>query len=119
MSGTAAIPGDKSCSHRALIFAAIAEGASNISGLNEAEDVIRTIEALRAFGVEIERRGEGHWRVQGARWRSPDTPIDCGNSGTTARLLIGAVAGMKGVRAMFTGDRSMSARPMKEKNVLV
>ena len=111
--GKAAIPGDKSCSHRALILAAMAEGESNIAGLNEAEDVMRTIAAITALGAEAERFGEGQWQVRGARWNSPEAPIDCGNSGTTARLLIGEVAGMEGVSATFTGDASLSARPMR------
>ena len=111
--GTAAIPGDKSCSHRALILAAMAEGESLITGLNEAEDVMCTAAAIAAFGKDVERLDEGRWRVRGGPWRSPEAPIDCGNSGTTARLLIGAVAGMGGVSATFTGDASLSARPMK------
>lgn len=111
--GTAAIPGDKSCSHRALILAAMAKGESTITGLNEADDVMRTIAAIEAFGVEVERLDEGKWRVRGSPWRSPAGPIDCGNSGTTARLLIGAVAGMPDVTATFTGDSSLRARPMK------
>ncbi len=113
LSGNAVIPGDKSCSHRALILAAMAEGASVITGLNEADDVMRMVSALKAFGVEIERLGDGQWRVRGAPWRSPDAPIDCGNSGTTARLLIGAVAGMDGLIATLVGDPSLSARPMR------
>ena len=76
--GKAAIPGDKSCSHRALILAAMAEGESNIAGLNEADDVMRTVAAITALGAEAERIGEGQWRVRGARWNSPDAPIDCG-----------------------------------------
>ncbi|MEO5578712.1 MAG: 3-phosphoshikimate 1-carboxyvinyltransferase [Sphingomicrobium sp.] len=111
--GKATIPGDKSCSHRALILAAMADGESNIVGLNEAEDVMRTVAAIIALGAGTERIGEGHWRVRGARWTSPDAKIDCGNSGTTARLLIGAVAGMEGVSATFTGDASLSTRPMR------
>lgn len=113
LSGMAAIPGDKSCSHRALILAAMAEGASVITGLNEADDVMRTVDALKAFGVEIQRQGEGRWQVRGAPWRSPAAAIDCGNSGTTARLLVGAVAGMAGVTATFVGDPSLSTRPMR------
>jgi 3-phosphoshikimate 1-carboxyvinyltransferase len=113
MAGTAVIPGDKSCSHRALILAAMAEGESRIANLNEAEDVMRTVRAITAFGAGAERIGETEWRVTGARWRSPDGPIDCGNSGTTARLLIGAVAGMEGVTATFHGDQSLAARPMQ------
>lgn len=111
--GKAAIPGDKSCSHRALILAAMAEGESEIAGFNEGEDVMRTVAAISALGAEAERIGEGRWRVRGTRWRTPDEPIDCGNSGTTARLLIGAVAGMEGVSATFSGDASLSARPMR------
>ena len=112
LSGSAAIPGDKSCSHRALTLAAMAEGESIISNLNIAEDVMRTIRAVEAFGAVVEQDGE-RWRVRGAAWRTPDAPIDCGNSGTTARLLIGAVAGMAGVSATFVGDASLSARPMR------
>ncbi|MEO7410722.1 MAG: 3-phosphoshikimate 1-carboxyvinyltransferase [Sphingomicrobium sp.] len=113
LSGVAAIPGDKSCSHRALIIAAMAEGESIITGLNEADDVMRTVAAIEALGVAVERLGDTRWRVRGGPWTSPAGPIDCGNSGTTARLLIGAVAGMAGVSATFTGDASLSKRPMK------
>ena len=112
LSGVAAIPGDKSCSHRALILGAMAEGYSIITNLNTAEDVMRTMRAVEAFGALVEQDGE-RWRVRGAQWRTPDAPIDCGNSGTTARLLIGAVSGMAGVSATFTGDASLSARPMR------
>ena len=112
LSGVAAIPGDKSCSHRALILGAMAEGESVITNLNTAEDVMRTMRAVEAFGALVEQDGE-RWRVRGAQWRTPDAPIDCGNSGTTARLLIGAVSGMAGVSATFTGDASLSARPMR------
>jgi 3-phosphoshikimate 1-carboxyvinyltransferase len=83
-----------------------------IAGLLESEDVLATAEALRAFGVRVERFGPGRWRVIGGPWRSPDRPIDCGNSGTSARLLMGAAAG-RGVRATFTGDASLSKRPMR------
>lgn len=113
LSGKAAIPGDKSCSHRALILAAMAEGTSRIVNLNEAEDVMRTLEAVVAFGAKAERIREGEWRVTGGEWRSPGAPVDCGNSGTTARLLMGAVAGMDGVTATFVGDDSLRSRPMR------
>ena len=112
LTGIAAIPGDKSCSHRALILAAMAEGESIITNLNTAEDLMRTLRAVEAFGAVVEHDGE-RWRVHGGRWRTPDAPIDCGNSGTTARLLIGAVAGMAGVHATLIGDASLSARPMR------
>ncbi len=111
--GEAGIPGDKSCSHRALILGAMAEGETRISGLLESADTLATASALKAFGIEIERLDAGKWRVRGGIWRSPDRSIDCGNSGTAARLLIGAVAGMEGVVATFTGDPSLLARPMR------
>jgi 3-phosphoshikimate 1-carboxyvinyltransferase len=112
LSGRFAVPGDKSLSHRALILGALAKGETVIAGLLESADVLATAEALRAFGVRVERFGPGRWRVIGAKWRSPDRPIDCGNSGTSARLLMGAAAG-QGVRATFTGDASLSRRPMR------
>ena len=112
LSGQAAIPGDKSCSHRALILGAMADGETRIAGLLESADVLATMRALEALGISIERAGDD-WIVHGGPWRSPDRPVDCGNSGTGARLLMGAVSGMVGVRATFTGDDSLSARPMK------
>lgn len=112
LSGEAAIPGDKSCSHRALIFGALAEGESRIDGLLESEDVLATARAVETFGARVKQEAPGNWRVQGALWASPERPVDCGNSGTAARLLMGAVAGMPGVSATLTGDASLSARPM-------
>ena len=109
--GGLSIPGDKSMSHRALIFGGLAAGTTVIHGLLESEDVLRTAEAVRAFGPAVERLGEGHWTVTGARWESPAAPIDCGNSGTAARLLIGAAAGFE-LEARFVGDVSLSRRPM-------
>jgi 3-phosphoshikimate 1-carboxyvinyltransferase len=106
------VPGDKSLSHRALIFGALAAGETVIAGLLESEDVLATATALRAFGVRVERFGPGRWRVIGGPWTSPEQPIDCGNSGTSARLLMGAAAA-QGVRATFTGDASLSRRPMR------
>ena len=112
LRGVASIPGDKSCSHRALIIGAMAEGETVIHNLSDCADVDATLIALRAFGCQIERDGD-RWQVLGGPWTSPISPIDCGNSGTTARLLIGAVAGMPGVTATFTGDESLSRRPMR------
>lgn len=106
------MPGDKSLSHRALILGALASGETVIAGLLESEDVLATAAALRAFGIRVERFGPGRWRVIGGAWRDPDGPIDCGNSGTSARLLMGAAAG-QGVSATFTGDASLSKRPMR------
>jgi 3-phosphoshikimate 1-carboxyvinyltransferase len=114
LQGEAAVPGDKSLSHRALILGAIAEGETTIRNLNDGEDVGRTIAALGQFGVAVEQLGDVDWRVTGSPWTSPAEPIDCGNSATTARLLIGAVAGMEGVVATFTGDPSLRTRPMEQ-----
>ena len=112
LKGTISLPGDKSMSHRALILGGLARGETQISGLLEGEDVLHTAEAVRALGAEVERISPGNWRVRGARWRSPEGPVDCGNSGTGARLLMGAVAGFP-IRVTFTGDRSLSSRPME------
>jgi 3-phosphoshikimate 1-carboxyvinyltransferase len=112
LRGHIAVPGDKSISHRALILGALAEGETRIEGLSEGADVLATAAALRAFGVVVTRTGEGSWLVRGGPWHSPDTPVDCGNSGTAARLLMGAAAGFP-IAATFTGDASLSARPME------
>jgi 3-phosphoshikimate 1-carboxyvinyltransferase len=111
LTGIAAIPGDKSCSHRALILGALAAGETRISGLLEADDVAATARAVAAFGASAGRVGDGEWLVRGAEWRSPSEPVDCGNSGTAARLLMGAAAGFDLI-ATFTGDKSLSRRPM-------
>ena len=112
LAGSFAVPGDKSQSHRALIIPALAEGESVIAGLLESEDVLATAEALRRLGLRVERFGPGRWRVFGGQWRSPEQPIDCGNSGTSARLLLGAAAGFD-LTASFTGDASLRRRPMR------
>lgn len=114
LKGEIAAPGDKSMSHRALILAARAEGRSEISGLLEGDDVLRTAAALRALGagVERERPASGAlWQVEGAPWRAPDAALYFGNSGTGARLMMGAVAGA-GLQARFEGDASLRRRPM-------
>jgi len=110
LNGACAAPGDKSISHRALIFAALAAGESRISGLLEGDDVLRTAAAMRAFGASVERDGED-WRVCGGEWRAPSQRLYFGNSGTGARLVMGAAAGA-GVSAAFDGDKSLRARPM-------
>jgi 3-phosphoshikimate 1-carboxyvinyltransferase len=109
------VPGDKSISHRALIFGALAVGETRISGLLEGEDVICTGKAMRALGAAVERTGEGEWRVHGVGvggFRSPDCVLDFGNSGTGCRLVMGAVAGCP-VTATFDGDASLRKRPMR------
>jgi 3-phosphoshikimate 1-carboxyvinyltransferase len=105
------VPGDKSMSHRALILGGLAEGETWIEGLLEGEDVISTATAVRAFGAGVDRASNGKWRIVGSPWRSPKGAIDCGNSGTGARLLMGAAAGFP-IEATFTGDASLSSRPM-------
>ena len=76
LTGIAAIPGDKSCSHRALILGALAAGETRISGLLEADDVAATARAVAAFGASAERVGDGEWLVRGGEWRSPAEPVD-------------------------------------------
>ncbi|HYC95684.1 MAG TPA: 3-phosphoshikimate 1-carboxyvinyltransferase, partial [Sphingomicrobium sp.] len=111
LSGTIGVPGDKSMSHRALILGGMASGETRVRGLLEGDDVLHTAGAVRALGAEVERLGPGEWRVRGMPWHSPAGPIDCGNSGTGARLLMGAVAGYP-IEVIFTGDASLSRRPM-------
>jgi 3-phosphoshikimate 1-carboxyvinyltransferase len=99
-------------SHRALILGALASGETRIFGLLEADDVMATVAGLRALGIELERADDGHWRVVGGAWQSPAAPVECGNSGTSARLLIGAAAGFD-LTVTFTGDDSLQRRPMR------
>lgn len=108
--GDCAAPGDKSISHRALIFAALAAGESTVTGLLEGDDVLRTAAAMRALGAEVERES-GVWRIVGGPWRTPAQSLYFGNSGTGARLVMGAVAGAR-VAASFDGDESLRSRPM-------
>lgn len=103
---------DKSCSHRALIFSALAEGDSRIEGLLESADVLATGQAVAALGAEVQREGAGRWRVTGrGQWTSPAESLDLGNSGTGVRLLMGAASRFD-LKAEFVGDKSLSSRPM-------
>jgi 3-phosphoshikimate 1-carboxyvinyltransferase len=111
LRGTARLPGDKSISHRALILAALAVGRSRIEGLNEGADVAATAAALRALGARITREGDVTLVDGVGGLLRPEAPLDCGNSGTTARLLIGLVSSHP-IRAEFAGDASLSRRPM-------
>ncbi len=104
--GTLRLPGDKGISHRALLLGAIAEGTSVVRGLATGDDVARTAEAVGAFGVVLD--GE---RIDGGVLEPPRGPIDCGNSGTTMRLLAGLCAGMPWI-VELVGDQSLSSRPM-------
>ncbi len=113
LRGLAKVPGDKSISHRALILGAIATGETIIDGLLEGEDVLATAAAMATFGAEVSRMGDGRWRVTGqGGLTEPSRVIDCGNSGTGARLMIGAAAAYP-LAAAFTGDDSLRERPMR------
>jgi 3-phosphoshikimate 1-carboxyvinyltransferase len=108
------VPGDKSISHRSLMLAGLAVGESRIEGLLEGEDVLATAAAMRAMGVTIERSDDGIWRVWGVGvggLLQPQGALDMGNSGTSTRLLAGLVASHP-ITATFTGDASLSKRPM-------
>ncbi|WP_170351765.1 3-phosphoshikimate 1-carboxyvinyltransferase [Ruegeria atlantica] len=114
LTGTAEVPGDKSISHRSLILGAMAVGETRISGLLEGEDVLDTAKAMRAFGAEVTDHGDGEWSVHGVGvggFAEPDQVIDCGNSGTGVRLIMGAMATCP-ISATFTGDASLNKRPM-------
>jgi 3-phosphoshikimate 1-carboxyvinyltransferase len=113
LNGVVRAPGDKSMSHRSMIFGAMATGVTLVEGLLEGDDVLATARAVEAFGATVERLGEGRWRVTGqGGFRSPDSVIDCGNAGTGVRLLMGAAAGYP-ITATFDGDGSLRKRPMK------
>lgn len=114
LSGVAKVPGDKSISHRSLILGALAVGETKVSGLLEGEDVLDTARAMRAFGAEVIDHGEGNWSIFGVGvggFAEPDQVIDCGNSGTGVRLIMGAMATCP-ITATFTGDASLNSRPM-------
>lgn len=115
LHGAARIPGDKSISHRALMLGALAVGETIISGLLEGEDVLATAEAMRQLGAKIYQSEDGLWHTYGVGiggLREPSAVLDMGNSGTSARLLTGLVAGHD-ITAFFTGDASLVKRPMK------
>ena len=115
LAGKIAVPGDKSISHRALMFGALAIGETRISGLLEGEDVLRTAAAMRALGAEVARGADGVWRVAGrgiGGLIEPADVLDMGNSGTAARLLCGILASHP-IFAVMTGDASLRARPMR------
>ena len=114
LKGRADVPGDKSISHRSLILGAMAVGETKVTGLLEGQDVLDTAKAMQAFGAEVVRHGAGHWSVFGVGvggFGEPADVIDCGNSGTGVRLIMGAMA-TSPVTATFTGDASLRKRPM-------
>ncbi len=113
LAGRVRVPGDKSISHRALIFAALASGVSRIRGLLEAADVINTAKSIVALGASVEKV-DGEWHVTGrgvGGLRDPGAPLDFGNSGTGTRLMLGVIAGHD-MTVCMTGDASLSRRPM-------
>lgn len=119
LRGTITVPGDKSISHRTVLFAAMAEGTSRVAGVLDSEDVRSSIKAVSQLGarVSLEKEPDGTLAGSITGWGSagpsqPDGPIDCGNSGTTVRLLMGILAPWN-VRVELTGDESLQSRPMR------
>ncbi len=115
LTGRITVPGDKSISHRALMFAALAVGETRIDGLLEGEDVLRTAAAMRALGADVVQDAPGRWRVAGrgiGGLTEPGDVLDMGNSGTAARLLCGILASHD-LFAVMTGDASLRRRPMR------
>ena len=113
--GTVEVPGDKSISHRAALLGALADGVTEVQGYLEGEDCLRTLTAIQMMGVEVTKKGPGHYRIAGVGLHGlaePGDVVDCGNSGTTARLLIGLLAGQP-FWTVLTGDESLRRRPMK------
>jgi 3-phosphoshikimate 1-carboxyvinyltransferase len=114
ITGTVTVAGDKSLSHRSLLFAALSNGQTVIEGLLEAEDVICTAEALKQMGVDIQKNDEGQWVVNGVGLnglKPSNAPLYMGNSGTAARLMAGLLAGQE-FTSTLEGDASLSKRPM-------
>lgn len=113
LAGELKVPGDKSISHRAIMLGAIAEGETSVTGFLDGEDCLRTIEIFKQLGVSIERKDTDVLidspGIQ--NWKTPTEELYAGNSGTTARLMLGVLAGSK-VEAVMTGDASLSGRPM-------
>jgi 3-phosphoshikimate 1-carboxyvinyltransferase len=115
LTGTVQVPGDKSISHRALMFGLLTVGETVITGLLEGEDVINTAKVCRALGAKVEQTGPGAWTVHGVGVGGlvePAEPLDFGNSGTGCRLMMGVV-GAHPIRATFDGDASLRKRPMR------
>ncbi|MGH8671585.1 MAG: 3-phosphoshikimate 1-carboxyvinyltransferase, partial [Burkholderiales bacterium] len=115
LRGELRVPGDKSISHRAIMLGSIAEGVTQAEGLLEGEDVLATAQAFRCMGVKIERPGAGKVMIHGVGrlgLRPPQTALDCGNSGTSMRLLAGMLAAQR-FDSTLTGDDSLRRRPME------
>ena len=115
LRGSIRVPGDKSVSHRSLMLGALAVGETRITGLLEGADVLATAAAMRALGAEVTRHDDGTWTVAGrgiGALQAPTAVIDMGNAGTGVRLLMGLVA-THPITCVFTGDASLSRRPME------
>ena len=115
LRGAVGVPGDKSISHRAVLFSALAAGQTAITNLSDGADAQATLRCLRQLGLHIEgdaARTVVHGQPL-AQWQTPAEVLDCGNSGTTLRLLMGVLAAAPGLRATLTGDASLCARPMR------
>ncbi|MCM8809844.1 MAG: 3-phosphoshikimate 1-carboxyvinyltransferase, partial [Candidatus Omnitrophica bacterium] len=110
LKGDIELPGDKSISHRALIFGSISEGITEISNISKSKDCLSTLNCLKKIGVKIEEKN-GKVIVEGGKLKEPEDILDCGNSGTTIRLLSGILAGQK-FYSVLTGDSSLRKRPM-------
>ncbi|MGN6499483.1 MAG: 3-phosphoshikimate 1-carboxyvinyltransferase, partial [Tsuneonella sp.] len=119
LRGAIRVPGDKSISHRAVMLGALAVGETRVTGLLEGEDVMATAAAMRAMGAQVLRqaqgdRGDAEWRIHGVGvggLLQPHSALEMGNSGTSTRLLMGLLAS-HAITAAFTGDASLSRRPM-------
>lgn len=113
-SGSLRVPGDKSISHRAVLFGALAEGTTRIDGLARGEDVLMSLACAKALGAHVREEGEVVFiDSPGAKGFVSKADLDCGNSGTTSRLLMGLLAPIEGLEARIHGDPSLSIRPMK------
>lgn len=115
LNGTLVVPGDKSISHRAVMFAALADGTSTVRGFLNGEDCLATLNAFRAMGVMVEQLGDTELRIHGVGvdgLQPPEAPLDLGNSGTSMRLMAGLLAG-QAFDSVLTGDASLSRRPMR------
>ncbi len=115
LKGTIRVPGDKSISHRSIMFGSLAEGSSRISGFLEGEDSLNTLRAFQAMGVQIEGPDEGRVTIHGVGMnglKAPEKALDLGNAGTSMRLLAGLLAGQQ-FDVELSGDVSLSKRPMK------
>jgi 3-phosphoshikimate 1-carboxyvinyltransferase len=113
--GHVAVPGDKSISHRSVMFGGIGEGATHVTGFGRSEDTMATVHAMGALGVEVEELGDDELIVHGVGLRglrAPDAAVDCANAGTLLRLLAGVLAGQHGT-FVLTGDESLRSRPME------